>query len=134
MVGGRTTAVLWGVASRTSAATQIAESLMGHTSVIYVGRGTDLVGCVSSGTFFPSSLKEPFVQASTLFVGVRVIAWRLRHPSLGECRRSLRYFLKCWAYVGSDPASEPTLKRPCAAFAGSDGCAINIVASRTCSI
>ena len=77
------------------------------------GSGTDLAGYVSSG-IFSLSLRGPSHQALTLFGGVRLIAWRLRHPSLWECRRGPRHFWECQACLGSGLALGPTLKRPCA--------------------
>ena len=71
-------------------------------------------GRVCLGTGDPSGLRGPYPKALTLFGGVKLIAWRLRRPSLGECRRGLRYFSKCRARVGCGPAPGPNLKRPCA--------------------
>ena len=53
-------------------------------------------------------------QALTLIGRVRLIAWCMRRPSLGECQRGPGYFSKCRARVGCGPAPGPTLKRPCA--------------------
>ena len=47
-------------------------------------------------------------QVLNLHRGVRFIAWRLGHPSLGECQRSLRHFWSRWMRVGFGPASGPT--------------------------
>ena len=83
--------------------------LMGHTSAGHDVSGTDLVRYVSSG--YISSFKGPFPQVLTLFGEVWFIAWRLRCPFLGECRRGLRYFWKCWARSDYGPAPGPTLKK-----------------------
>ena len=56
----------------------------------------------------------PFPQALTLFGGVRLITWHLRHPSLAECRRDPQYFSKFRTRVDCGPAPRTTLKRPCA--------------------
>ena len=83
---------------------------MGHTSSSRGDKGTDLVGCVpSSGHSL--SLRGLSPQDSTLFGGARSIAWCLRRPSLGECRRGLRDFWECRAHLGYGPASGPTLKK-----------------------
>ena len=42
--------------------------------------------------------------------GVGFIAWRLRAPQKGECRRGRRYFWPCRTRVGFGPATGPTLK------------------------
>ena len=56
----------------------------------------------------------PSPSVLTLSRGVRLNAWRMRQPSLGEFRRGQRYFSNCRARVGCGPAPEPTLKKPCA--------------------
>ena len=53
----------------------------------------------------------PSPQVLTLMGGVRFIAWRLRYPFLGECRRGLRHFGECWMHLGSGPVPGPTLKK-----------------------
>ena len=40
----------------------------------------------------------------------------LEAPWKGECRWDSRHFWNCLTRVGSDPATGPTLKRPCATF------------------
>ena len=57
------------------------------------------------------SLRGPSSQALTLFGGVRFIAWRLRHPFLGECQWGPRHFGDCQACLGYGPAAGPTLKK-----------------------
>ena len=49
------------------------------------------VGCASALEIPLASGGSP-PQALTLFEGVGLIAWLLRRPSLGECRRGPRYF------------------------------------------
>ena len=83
------------------------------------------VGCTSSLEILLALGGHP--QALTLFGGVRLIAWRLRRLSFGECRG---IFAKCRARMGCGPAPGPTLKRPCAVFLRLVGRMIN---SRTFS-
>ena len=53
--------------------------------------------------------QEADPHALTSFGGDRLIAWRLRRLSLGECSRGRRYFSKCRARVGYGPAPRSTL-------------------------
>ena len=45
--------------------------------------------------------------------GVMFIAWRLRHPFLGECRRGPRCFWSRQARLGDGPVLGPTKKALC---------------------
>ena len=65
-------------------------------------------GRVFLGTGDPSSLMGPFLHALTLIEGVRLIAWRLKHPSLGECRRN---FLELPGGCGLRPCARTHLKK-----------------------
>ena len=77
-----------------------------------VARYTDLVVCVlaqltvcrGSPRLASSSLSGPSPQALTRLGEVRFITWRLKHPSLVECRRAPRHFLEFRACVGYTPA------------------------------
>ena len=60
------------------------------------------------GWLISSSLRAPSLQALTLFGGARFIAWRLRRPSLGECRRGPRHFWSGRACLGHGLAPGPT--------------------------
>ena len=51
---------------------------------------------IRAGWLISSSHKGPSPQVLTLFGGVRFTAWRLRRPSLGECRRGPRHFWSRW--------------------------------------
>ena len=55
-----------------------------------------------------SSLRRPYPQALPLLVRVRLIAWRLRNPFLGECRWVPRHFWSHRVSLGHDPAPGPT--------------------------
>ena len=46
-----------------------------------------------------------------LLGGARFIAWRLRCPSSGDCRRGQRHFSVCRSCLGNGSAPEPTLKK-----------------------
>ena len=73
-----------------------------------------------------SSLREAVLtQTLTLLGGIRFIAWRLRRPFLGVCRRGPWHFWKCQAHLGYDPAPGPTLKSPCATLVRLVGRRIN---------
>ena len=50
-------------------------------------------------------------QVLTLLGGVRFIAWHLRRPFSGECRRGPRHFWECRARLGYGPAPGPILKK-----------------------
>ena len=64
-----------------------------------------------SQVWHTSSLKKPCPRALTHLGGVRFIAWRLRRPFLGKCRRGPRYFWECRAYMGYSLAPESTLNK-----------------------
>ena len=83
---------------------------MGHTSAGSGISGTDLVGCVTSLDWHTSSFRRPSHQALTLLGGARFIAWCLRRPFLGECRRGPRHFWECRVCLGYGPAPLPTVK------------------------
>ena len=95
---------------------------LGHTSVGHVlsvrGSGRMCPGSSSSRSRFAlTGILEPqgaVPQALTLLGGARFIAWRLRPPFLGECRRGPRHFWECRAYLGYCPAPGPTKKWLCA--------------------
>ena len=97
---------------------------MGHTSVSRGVSGTDLVRCVTSlDTVVGQGCLErvqmrPDIRVTrprltfrkpqgtvpqdlTLLGGARFIAWHLRRPSLGECRRDSRNFREFWACLGN---------------------------------
>ena len=88
--------------------------LMGHTSVSRGVSARIWSGVSRHWTLFLEPQAGAVPQALTLFGGVRLIAWHLRHPALRECRRGLRYFWKCRARLGHSPVPGPALKRPCA--------------------
>ena len=85
---------------------------MSHTSAGCGINGMDLVGCISS-LDIPQAKRGPSPQDLILLEGVRFIAWRLRHLSLGKCRQGSRQFWECRMRLGYDPAPRLTLKRPC---------------------
>ena len=64
--------------------------------------------CLITGHTFGLSGASP--EALTLFGGVGLIAWRLRHPFLRENWRGPRYFGDCRTRLGYGPATEPTFK------------------------
>ena len=66
---------------------------------------------ICAGQLVSSNLRGPSLQALTLFGGVGFIAWRLRCPSLGECRWGPRHFWDCWTHVGFSPVPRPTKKK-----------------------
>ena len=80
-----------------------------------------------------SGLSGAVPQTLTLFGGVGFNAWRLRHPSLGECRQGPRHFWKCLARVGYGPEPETNLKRPCAILVRLMGRRTNTVPSNPTS-
>ena len=47
-------------------------------------------------------------QTLTHLGGAKYIAWRLRRPFLGKCRRSPRYSCAHQAFLGYSPVSRPT--------------------------
>ena len=57
-----------------------------------------------------SGLRGPYPQTLTLFGGVRFIAWRLRRPSLGECRQGPETFLGLPDVSGQQPCNRTHLK------------------------
>ena len=66
-----------------------------------------LVTC--SKTCSPQASGGPSLQA-------RFIAWHLRYPFSGGCRRWPRHFWSQRVYLGYGPAPKPILKRPRAAL------------------
>ena len=88
-------------------------SCLGHTSAGHVVNCAVPVGCASS-LEIPLASAGGVPQTLTLFGGVRFIAWLMRFPSLGECRRGPRHFWDCRTRLGYGPSTGPTKKRPCA--------------------
>ena len=58
-----------------------------------------------------SSLRRPLPQALDFSRGARFLAWRPRHPFLGECQRSPKYFCECRACLDYGSACRPTVKK-----------------------
>ena len=87
-----------------------------HTPSVFLDALRPALLETMSCTLRPALLEpqEAVPQALTLSRGAMLITWRLRHPSLGECRRGLRHFWECQGYLGYSPAPGHTLKRPCA--------------------
>ena len=80
----------------------------------------DLAGsrsrCTLTGILKPQGA-VPSPQALILLGGVKFIAWRLRHSSLGEYQQGPRDFWSRQACLGYSPVPGPTLERPCAILA-----------------
>ena len=78
---------------------------------LWDGSGGLCSGCRSRSTL--TSILEPqetVSQALTLLGVARFIAWRLKRPFLGECRRSSRHFWSRQACLGYSPTPRPTQK------------------------
>ena len=73
-----------------------------------------------------SSLRELCSLALTLLGRARFIAWCLRRPFLGKCRRGSKYFFARQVCLSWDPAQNPTKTRPCATLVRSVGRTTNI--------
>ena len=89
------------------------------------------VSDIRTGRLISSSLRGPSSHALTLLGAFRFIAWCLRRPSLGECRRGPRYSWSHRARLSHGPVSGPTLKRPCATLVGLVGCSSSIAGLAT---
>ena len=74
---------------------------MGHTSA----------SCGVNVSGHTSSLRVPSPQALTFLGSDRFIAWRLRHPALGECRRGPETFFGMLGASGLRPCARTHLKK-----------------------
>ena len=93
--------------------------LIAATSLInpcFMQRFFSRLSGIRAGRLISLSLRGPSPNALTLLEEVRFTDWRLRHYTLGECLRGLRYFGGCWERQNYGPGPGPIWKRPCAIF------------------